>query len=663
MSFGDFLSSRWRLIFLFSFLFFGFFLLILQFFRLQITEKDEWVKKANRQHFFVIKEPSMRGSFLSNTALRPDHPEITQKYVMDIQKFHLFIDPEALPQEKKEEIAHTLKQMLNCKGGDCLKFVEPFYKKVRSRKIASWLEREEKEAILQWWIPYAKSFRIASNAVYFVADYKRSYPFGKLLGQVLHTVQEVREQKTQAAIPTGGLELYFNKELQGKEGKRRLMRSPLNALETGEVIANPKHGADIYLTINHCLQAIVEEELERGVKKSRAKGGWAVMMDPKTGEILALAQYPFFYPFEFQRFFNDPLQIEHTKVKAITDAFEPGSITKPITCAIALLANEELKKRKLPPLFDPEEKVAVSKGFFPGRSKPLTDTSSHSFLNMNMAIQRSSNIYMAILAKKIVERLGSAWYRQALLHFGLGKRTGIELPSESIGFLPRLHKKHPNGALEWSMGTPYSLAIGYNFQATSLQMTRAIAILANGGMSIEPTLIKKICTQGSKIPISATTRKVERILPSEITKKVCCALQYVTKPGGTARKGDVFGYTEAGKTSTTIKLVNGQYSPTKRRSHFIGFTPVNDPAFVLSVTIDEPEYGYIPGIGTNHGGGACAAPVFREIAKKTLDYLGIPQDDPCGYPVLDPRYDPLKAHWLLETQELQEKYQSWNKKA
>ena len=176
-----------------------------------------------------------------------------------------------------------------------------------------WLDEETHRSVLQWWQGFAREHKIPRNALFFVKDYQRSYPYGKLLGQVLHTIQNQKDEKTDQALPTGGLELYFNSYLQGKNGKRRLMRSPRNSLETGEVIAYPEHGADIYLTINPYLQAIAEEEIERGVKKSKGKAGWAAMMDPRTGEILALAQYPSFTPPDYQNYFNDPHLIEAYK--------------------------------------------------------------------------------------------------------------------------------------------------------------------------------------------------------------------------------------------------------------------------------------------------------------------------------------------------------------
>ena len=309
------------------------------------------------------------------------------------------------------------------------------------------LDKEKRDEVQLWWRAYAKQRRIPANAMYFVTDYQRSYPFGKLLGQVLHTVQNIKDEKTMQALPTGGMELYFNKYLKGRQGKRRLMRSPRNSLETDEVMASPQNGADIYLTINHCLQAIAEEELAKGVKKCKAKSGWAVMMDPFTGEILALAQYPYFYPAEYQNYFKDPDLIDRTRVKAIADANEPGSVMKAITIAIALKANKILKARGEKEIFDPQEKMPTSNCHFIGR-KNLTDTHFHSFLNLDLAIQKSSNIYVARLVEKIVARFGPEWYKKQLHEaFGLGEKTHIELPGENLGLVPTPGKKHPNGNL------------------------------------------------------------------------------------------------------------------------------------------------------------------------------------------------------------------------
>lgn len=650
-------------------IFFLFSLLIVQFYRIQIVEGDKWSKVARNQHYFIVTEPFLRGTFYSNASIKQGHPETPQRLVIDIPKFHLFIDPESFSDEDKRIAAGKLILMLDVPAAEQERFRKHFFRKSRNRKLAMWLDRERRDQILNWWHPYARQREIPRNALYFVGDYQRSYPFGKLLGQVLNTVQAIKDESTHQAIPTGGLELSCNKFLKGQQGKRRLMRSPRNSLETGEVIISPENGADIYLTINHCLQEIAEEELEKGVKKCKAKAGWAAMMDPKTGEMLALAQYPFFYPRDYQSFFSNPSLVEHTRVKALMDANEPGSVMKPITLAIALKANKVLQLRGEKAIFNPEEKMATSNGHFPGR-KNLKDTHLHYYLNMNMALQKSSNIYMARLIDQVVNRLGNEWYKEQLHHiFGFGEPTRVELPSENSGLVPTPGKKHPNGALEWSQPTPFSLAMGHNIQTNAIQLARAFAIFANGGYLVKPTIIRKIVkTAADGTPtILVDNTSLERIssfprvLDDDIIHPVINAMKYATKRGGSAPKADVWGYTEAGKTGTGQKVVDGTYSQTLYCSTFVGFTPVKDSAFVLVVSMDEPEYGFIPGIGKNHMGGNCAGPVFREISKRALEYLGIAPDDPHGYPVGDPRYDPEKADWAKETHKLQELYEKWNK--
>ena len=662
-------QEKHRLLWIALSIFILFSFLIAQFYKIQILEGKKWANQALKHHFFTIKEAFIRGAFYSNPTARLGHPANPQRFVVDVPKFHLYADPQSIPLEFKEEVSDQLSKILSLNQEESHLLGEQIKKTVRSRKLAMWLDKETYRRINSWWHPFAKKNRIARNALFFVKDYQRSYPFGKLLGPVLHTIQNQKDEKTGRALPTGGLELSFNSYLQGTNGKRRLMRSPRNSLETGEVISYPEHGADIYLTIDPFLQAIAEEEIEKGVKKSKGKGGWVGIMNPETGEVLALAQYPFFYPPDYQSFFNDPAMIEHTKVKAITDANEPGSVFKPFTVAIALTANKELIQRGEKELFSPEEKISTSSGRFPGRSKPISDTSVHHYLNMDMGMQKSSNIYMGRLVERIIGRFGNQWFRQHIHSFGFGSKTHLELPAESSGVLPGLGKRHPNGVLEWSTPTPFSLAMGYNLQATTIQILRAYSILANGGILVNPTLVRSIVKKDfhgqSHLLVDHTTeerkKSFPRVLDEEIVRRVVQSMRYVTKPGGTAAKADVPGYTEVGKTSTTKKVVNGVYSEKLYVATFAGFIPVDHPAFVIVVTIDEPEYGYIPGIGKNHNGGNCTAQVFRGIAKRGLDYLGIPPDDPFGYPYGDPRSDSKKEIWMNETRKLQELYEKWNK--
>ncbi len=667
-------NAKFRALMLALGLFMLFSLLVFVFFRLQVKERHIWKKKAMNQHYFTIQEPATRGTFWANTSLKPGHPDIPQKFAFDIRKYHLYIDPQSLPEENRQEIAGELLSKSGASVVEMKRFMVQFYKKSRSRKLVSWMDEDKKQKILEWWYPYAKRYKIASNAVYFVPDHLRSHPFGKLLGQVLHTVQMQKDEKTSKWLPTGGLESSCNRYLSGTPGKKRLMRSPRHSLEIQQMLVEPKHGSDVFLTINPVLQAIAEEELEKGVKLSRAKAGWAAIMNPYTGEMYAMAEYPFFYPDSYPMYFANPDLMRHAKVKLITDANEPGSIVKPITVAIALKANLELQKKNKPPLFTPSEKIDTSKGNFPGRGrKPIKDTHFHHYLNMHMGLQKSSNIYVGTLVQRIVQSpdFGDKWYRNELENtFGFGKKTKIELPGESAGVLPSPTKKHPNGRPEWSTPTPYSLAMGYNMQTNSLQVLRAHAVIANGGYLVTPTLIKKIVKthEDGSIELIVDNSAPERVaafprvLEESITKQVKTAMKFVTKPGGGASAADIWGYTEVGKTGTTMKLIGGQYTESGHISSFVGFSPVEKPAFVLIVGLDDPAVGYVPGRGLNHRASTCAAPIFREMARRSLEYLGVPPDDPYGYPRSDPRHDANRADAVKEAEELRKLYELWNGK-
>lgn len=661
---------RPRLLLIFLLILALFAALIWKYYTVQIKQGDRWERVARRQHFFIVSEPFVRGTLYSNSLRQRPHPDQPQKLVLDIQKYHLFADPAAIAPAHHAEIAKALKQALSLTDAQQRRILSQLQRvRSRSRRLILWIDPQVKEELLRWWSAFAKERHIPRNALFFVADYQRSYPYGKLLGHALQTVQQGRDEKTGQAQPTGGLELSLNRWLNGRKGKRRLMRSPRNALEMDAVILPPENGCDVFLTVNHILQAIAEDEIEKAVKRTRAKSGWAVMMDPHTGEILALAQYPFLYPSRYAEAFADPSQRQEIRVKAISDAHEPGSVMKPVTLAVALMANEELRRRGESPLFSPDEKMATLDGQFPGR-KPLKEITYHRYLNMNMGLWKSSNIYMARLIQRVVDRLGVDWYR-GVLHqvFGFGSKTGIELPGESSGVLPTPGKTHANGALEWSTPTPFSLAIGHNIQTTSLQLVRAYAMLANGGRLVTPTLLRQIARTlpdgQRRLLLDYTTEERKKTFPQlmqcSTIGPVVNAMKYVTKKGGSAFRADIPGYTQAGKTGTAEKIVDGVYSKSDHVATFIGFAPVNNPAFVLLVSVDEPEKGFIPGVGKRHMGGYAAAPVFREIAKRSLAYLGVPPDDPYGYPEGDPRYDPDKADWVHEVTALQKLYDQWNR--
>lgn len=659
-------KDRARAAILFAGLFALFSLLIFQFFTVQIIEGEKWSELALSQHQMVLKEPARRGIFYSNPSVCEGHLEMPRALVRDVPKFHLYCDPLSIPAMHRKEVAKKMaefSQKISPK-----KVEEILEKKSRSRRVLKWLPKELRTEIESWWYPFAKQNRIPRNALYFVLDYQRSYPFGSLLGQVLHTVREEKDAETNQVIPTGGLELIFNSHLQGSPGKRIIRRSPKHALDSGKVLLSPEPGADVYLTLDHYLQAVAEEAIRKGVENAKARAGWAVLMEPYTGEIWALAQYPFFDPSQYKKYYKTEELAENTKVKAVTDCYEPGSIFKPCILALCLKANQELLARGEAPLFNPDEKMPTHDGRVPGRShKPIRDLRFYKFMNMDIAVQKSGNIYVVRVVERLIERMGEKWFRDQLQEvFQIGLKTGIELPCESPGMLPTPGKLHPNGTLEWSVPTPYSLAIGYNLMVNSMHMLRAYAIFANGGFDVTPTLLKKIVKKrGEKEDILLdnnylrTSKLRKRVLDAEICDRMIRSLKFSTKQG-TCTRAELWGYTEAGKSGTAEKVLQGAYSKKDHTSFFVGLAPASNPRFVILVGIDDPEYRINAQGVRNQMGGACAAPVFQEIASKALLYLGVEEDDPHGFPKNDPRYDPRLADWIQETEELMRLSKKWN---
>ncbi|GAB5411219.1 MAG: penicillin-binding protein 2 [Chlamydiales bacterium] len=621
----------------------GFFsLLVVRFFQIQIVEGEKWTRLAKSQHQLRVTIPAKRGRFFAKSR-KVGHPNEEIPLVVDVEKFHFYVDPLAIPSGFCEEIARNIAQNLEYDRIGEERILHELTKPSRSRKIEAFLPIEKRDRVRDWWKGFARANRLPRNALFFIEDRERSYPYGKLMGQILHTVTRGVDEK----LPTGGLELYFDKLLKGKDGSRLLLRSPRHAMESGIVFEEAKNGQDIHLTIDPYIQAIAEDEVEKAVKKTRAKSGWALMMDPHTGEIMAYAQYPFFYPSNYNKFFNDDEMMEATRLHAFSDSFEPGSTMKAISSSIMLFANEEVKARGQKPIFDPQEMIPCDRRYFKGRSKPLTDVRTHRFLNLDMAIQKSSNVYLGQIVERIIDRLGPEWLRDQMIdRFGLGQKSGIELPSESPGFVPRPGRLYPSGRMEWSAPTPYSLMMGYNLTTTGIQMVRAFSMIVNGGKLVKPTLVQ-------------AQEPVQKI-PYEICQRLKQSLRFVTKPGGSGTRADIHGYTEMGKSSTTEKLKGGKYSKRVHMATFLGCAPATNPRFVLMVSIDEPEYRFIPGYGMTHYGGKSAAPVFSKIGLRTLKYLGVAPDDPTGYPRGDPRSDLSTASWMREAKELKELYDAYN---
>lgn len=310
------------------------------------------------------------------------------------------------------------------------------------------------------------------------------------------------------------------------------------------------------------------------------------------------------------------------------------------------------------------EKIETGSGNFKGVPKPLKDGRRHNFLNMYMAVQKSSNVYMGQLINRLKETLGDDWYRNALKEmFRFGEKTHIEYPGENGGFLPEIGKTYQNGALQWSAATPYYLAIGHNISVNGIQMLKAYGMIANYGLEVQPFLVKKIVKKdldGKEVVLLDNVNKEKncrRILSKANAAQIINAMKFTTKLGGTAYRGDIKGYTEAGKSGTSEKIINGRYSDKAYISLFAGMTPANNTKLVILVAIDEPEKRFIPGEGKSWHGGVCAAPVFKEIGRRALEYLGVEPDDPFSYSYAKDR---LKADWLYEVSQMSKLYKEYN---
>lgn len=646
-------SKEWRrLLILALFLLILFCAIIAQFYRVQIVEGRGWQTKASAQHEMTVIEPFKRGRFFTTSCLKQPHVKRNLPLVFDLKSHHLYADPFHLPPRCQERLAKELAFFLSLNQEGRARIFRQLKKKSRSQKLKAHLTKEMRGKIEKWWRLFASKEKLSLRALYWVEDYHRSYPYGALLGAVLGAVQGERDLLTRQNVPTGGLEWVFDEQLKGKAGKHRLRRSPRQALETkkGETLA--EHGKDIYLTIDPYIQAIAEEEIKVAVEKVKAKGGWAVMININSGEIYALAQYPSFDPSRYRSYYNDPL-FNYTEVKAATDCFEPGSTFKPLNFAIALLANRECLKRGERALFNPAEMMVCHPGIFPGRKKQLFDVGGpHFFLNLPLAVQKSSCVYVAEVTKRVINHFGAAWYRKQLVDlFKLTKKTGVELPGEAVGFLP-----HPRKRGQWSAATPCSLSMGYNVLVNTFQLLRAHAILLTG-KELSLTLIKKIGSDGEGASRSPIERKP--LIDPAISRELIDALKLTTKLGGTSLRAAIPGYSAAGKSGTAEKVIDGRYAKQCHFASFIGFTPADRPQFLLFIGIDEPIYR-LPGIGRVCFGGFCAAPAFKQIMQRTLDYLGVAPDDPYGYLPGDPRSDLTKAVGFKESNWQRELYKQWN---
>ena len=423
--------------------------------------------------------------------------------------------------------------------------------------------------------------------VHFHDTFIRYYPKGQLLSNVLG-LTTMSHDKIQATI---GVEKVFNSRLESASGTTTYERSRKGERIGGAPLQEkPSHdGYNLYLTIEEPLQSILEEELDKACAQWKPQAVYAIMADPATGNVLAMAQRPSFNP-------NERTSQDQSvyRIRVIGDIFEPGSIMKPLCVAGALDYGVVTPQSKI----DCEQRV----WFFRGKS--LTDTHAYGMQDVTGVIRKSSNIGTA----KIAIAMGEAKLYRTLRKFGLGSLCGLPLRPEERGNL-----KTPN---RWDGLSISRFGIGYGVSITPVQMLRAYCALANRGKLPKLRLLDRIENQETGEVIPNPIEPPQYIYSSPKTgEDIVKMMITVTEQGGTATKAAIPGYHVAGKTGTARKFEKGGYSTSKYYASFVGFVPAEKPAFVLLLTFDTPR-------GSIYGG-TVAGPVWKAIAERSLKYMNI----------------------------------------
>jgi cell division protein FtsI/penicillin-binding protein 2 len=531
--------------------------------QLQVSEHDNLSDRARKQQQGAIETGPSRGQVLDRQGRELARSVDTESFYADPNEVS---DPE-----------QTATAIARVTGVDRIALAAHIKEALASNRRFVWVARrlDERQA--------EKLRSLNLDGLYPRKEPKRYYPNDALAAHVLGFVGFDE-------IGLGGIEQYYNEQIRGEAGKLYLETDARHrAFESYEVQARP--GQIVSLTIDQNVQYRTEQALAAAVQRTHAKSGSAIVLDPHTGEILALANAPAFNP-------NDPLSASpQARVNgALQNIYEPGSTFKVVAYSAAIEKG----------LVKPEDHIDCQMGKIDVFGRIVHDHHPFGLLTVAEALAKSSNVG----AIKLGLRVGDQSMYDYITHFGFGSRTGVDLPGESGGLLRPLDRWQPS-----SIG---SIAMGQEIGVTALQMAVAFGVLANGGMLIKPHLVREIRSSEGMTLFHAKLEE-HRALKSETTAALRRMLEGVTL-AGTGRKAELNGYTAAGKTGTAQKIDprTRTYSRTKYVGSFVGFAPVENPAVVIIVVIDEP-------VGSYHGGDV-AAPVFREIAEQVLPGLEVAPD-------------------------------------
>ena len=436
-------------------------------------------------------------------------------------------------------------------------------------KTFVWLRRQMDEAD-------AKAvLALDIKGIYAHKEYKRLYPEGEAAAHIVGFTN-VEDQGQE------GVELVFQKALSGKPGSRRVIKDRLGrVVETVGDVLPPEDGHDIQLSIDSKIQFFAYQKLREAVLENKAKAGGVVVLDARSGELLALANYPSYQPDK-----RANLSGEQLRNRALTDTFEPGSTMKPFVIALALEKG----------IVKPETVIQTAPGRITITGSTISDSHVHGALTVNEVIQKSSNVGTVKIAMQMTPR--DMW--EMFTEVGLGQRPNVPFPGVASGRL-RPYKT-------WRPIEQATMSYGYGQSVSLLQLARAYTLFARDGEVVNASLLKTDApVQGVRVISAAHAQAVRKML------------NMVTGPGGTAPKAQTMGYSVGGKTGTAHKQEGKGYAGHKYRGVFVGMAPIEQPRIIVAVMIDEPSNG-------KYFGGDVAAPVFSETVQQTLRVLGVQPD-------------------------------------
>ena len=543
---------------------------------LQVNQHEWLSEQAQEQRRDIKKSKMLRGTIYDRTE---------RALAMSVKTKSLYADPAEI--EDVELTAKRVAEVLKAKPNEILKTLQEAKDGGKrfvwlARKLDEDAAQEINEALED---KNLRKFDLPKfPGLHWREEQKRSYPYKNLAAHVIGFSNN--EHVGQAGIEQSQEEL-----LQGAVIKKWQDRDRLGRVYEEEAVEReaPK---DIYLTISNSIQYKTEEALEKGVKEAGAKSGMAIVLNPKTGEILAMANYPTFDPNKFGEIEPDLLTN-----RAIHDIYSPGSIFKLIPYAGAIDSR----------VADPNGKIDCTKGFIEVGGRRFNDPHANKMMSYDEAFATSSNVG----AIKTGLLLGKENFYGYAEKFGIGQPTGIELPAEAKGLI------RPPDA--WFGDSLASMSIGYEVGVTALQMASAYGVIANDGVRVQPHIIREIRHSEGKI-YSVTEPQKAQIVSAETARHMRRMMRQVVVKG-TAKRAQLNGYTSAGKTGTAwkynakLKRVDG----SKYVSSFIGFAPAENPEVVIAVVLDEPKAG-------SRNGGYVSAPIFTQIAEQILPEMNVIPD-------------------------------------